>query len=534
MARGNWSFVASLLYREIAGTEAPVARAELHRLLAQVFRTHLNDDISAQRNEGQALALAGNATSPTTVANAAQFEHALHSAEQNQDRAAQIDAAEMLWRQQPGNAAAFRVLAADRRDRADLEGLFVLTKKRADQCEDMQERTMIWLDAAHCAESHNALDDAARAYDQALIASPDHAFALDARASLAFRVGDYATADFIYRDLDHNQSMLPPEELAWRRSVIAENLGSDSAGPMTEALQFAVDAANAAPNRRDLWMRVQELATRAGDYPAALTAARSVLALVPLDDTQAPFAIASTMVELHRAIGDRHAAIAQLERVLRDQPHHVPAIEALVELHRETENWPAAARYQYQLVPLSESHAARAERLYALGVLLSDNLDDPDRADDVFLRAIDLIPNHLPTLRRLLDTFWRNAELREFSDVALELAQQHALFGSKSVVDCHAAGRIVVALCADPAQHQLVESLFGEFGDDLSLCIANALGELAGATKVAELTAAVGGLAVIARANKADLASIAANSSNPEVHAVIAAVWRIDAPTKTT
>ena len=529
-ARGNWSFVASLLYREIAGTEAPAARAALHRLLAQVFREHLSDAISAQRNEGQAQALDGNAMSPSTVAAASEFEHALLSAEQSQDRGAQIDAAEMLWRQQPGNAAAFRVLASDRRDRADLEGLFVLTKKRADQCEDMQERTMIWLDAAHCAESHNGLDDAARAYDQALIASPDHVFALDARASLAFRVGDYATADFIYRDLDHDQSMLPPEELAWRRSVIAENLGSDSTGPGSEALKFAITAATAAPNRRDLWMRVQELATRAGDYPTALAAARSVLALVPLDDTNAPFAIATTMVELHRAMGDRDAAIAQLERALRDQPHHVPAIEALVELHREIENWPAAARYQYQLVPLSESHTARAERLYALGVLLSDNLDDPDRADDVFLRAIDLIPNHVPTLRRLLDTFWRNAELREFSDVALELAQQHALFGSKSVIDCHAAGRIVAALCADPAHHHLVESLFGEFGDGLSLCIAAALGELADATKVTELTAAVGGLAVIARANKADLASIAANSNNPAVHDAIAKVWRDDAP----
>ena len=529
-ARGSWSFVASLLYREIAGTEAPPARAALHRLLAQVFREHLSDALSAQRNEGQAQALDGNASSPSTVAAASEFEHALLSAEQSQDRGAQIDAAEMLWRQQPGNAAAFRVLASDRRDRADLEGLFVLTKKRADQCEDMQERTMIWLDAAHCAESHNGLDDAARAYDQALIASPDHVFALDARASLAFRVGDYATADFIYRDLDHDQSMLPPEELAWRRSVIAENLGSSSIGPDSEALKFAITAATAAPNRRDLWMRVQELATRAGDYPTALAAARSVLALVPLDDTQAPFAIATTMVELHRAMGDRDAAIAQLERALRDQPHHVPAIEALVELHRETENWPAAARYQYQLVPLSESHTARAERLYALGVLLSDNLDDPDRADDVFLRAIDLIPNHVPTLRRLLDTFWRNAELREFSDVALELAQQHALFGSKSVIDCHAAGRIVAALCADPAHHHLVESLFGEFGDGLSLCIATALGELADATKVTDLTAAVGGLAVIARANKADLASIAANSTNPAVHDAIAKVWRDDAP----
>ncbi|HPH65854.1 MAG TPA: hypothetical protein PLF40_08925 [Kofleriaceae bacterium] len=521
-ARGNWSFVASLLYREIAGTEAPVDRAALHRLLARVFREQLDDASSAQRNDAQAAALTGSSEVPATAAQN-QFEHALLSAEQNHDRAAQIDAAEMLWRQQPGNAAAFRVLAADRRDRADLEGLFVLTKKRADQCEDMQERTMIWLDAAHCAESHNSLDDAARAYDQALIAVPDHAFALDARASLAFRVGDYATADFIYRDLDHDQSMLPPEELAWRRSVIAENLSSDSIGPQSEALTFAQAAAEAAPNRRDLWMRVQELATRAGDYPTALAAARAVLALVPLDDTTAPFAIATAMVELHRAMGDRDAAIAQLERVLRDQPHHVPALEALVELHRDTQNWPAAARYQYQLVPLSGSHVARAERLYALGVILSDHLEDHDRADDVFLRAIDLHPTHVPTLRRLLDTFWRNAELREFVDVAMELVQQHAVQGPGSIVETSVAGRIVVALCLDANHHATAEIVLDKYGAEISPAVAQALTELSDAGKSVELTAAARGLATLASSNKADLAGIAAQATNPAIHQAISA-----------
>jgi len=387
----------------------------------------------------------------------------------------------------------------------------------------MQERTMIWLDAAHCAESHNSLDDAARAYDQALIAVPDHAFALDARASLAFRVGDYATADFIYRDLDHDQSMLPPEELAWRRSVIAENLGSDSTGPESEALKFAQAAAAAAPNRRDLWMRVQELATRAGDYPTALAAARAVLALVPLDDTTAPFAIATAMVELHRAMGDREAAITQLERVLRDQPHHVPALEALVELHRDTQNWPAAARYQYQLVPLSGSHVARAERLYALGVILSDHLDDHDRADDVFLRAIDLHPTHVPTLRRLLDTFWRNAELREFVDVALELVQQHAVQGPGSIVETSVAGRLVAALCLDSSHYATAEVVLGKYSAAISQAVAQALTELSDAGKSAELTAAVRGLASLAANNKADLAGIAAQATNPAIHEAISA-----------
>ena len=63
------------------------------------------------------------------------------------------------------------------------------------------------------------------------------------------------------------------DELALRRSIISEQLGRD-----TEALTFAQLAADAAPGRREVMMRVQELATRIGDLETALDAARKTAA----------------------------------------------------------------------------------------------------------------------------------------------------------------------------------------------------------------------------------------------------------------
>src|SRR6185369_7322847 len=90
-------------------------------------------------------------------------------------------------------------------------------------------------------------------------------------------------------------------------------------------------------------------------------------------------------------------------------------------------DWPSAARYLYQLVPLAPSTQQRADRLYHLGELVLTKLGDVDRADDVFLRASDLDPTHQPTLRRLLDVYWRADDPGALVEVASELADKGAL-----------------------------------------------------------------------------------------------------------
>ncbi|HMG56240.1 MAG TPA: hypothetical protein VK601_22225, partial [Kofleriaceae bacterium] len=426
----------------------------------------------------------------------------LDQAEAAGDLEAALDLAHQLWRNDPGQPAAFRVLASSHRLSGDLPGLTELTTLRAARTQVAEERAAAWLEVARLAEELGRYGESARAYDLALIEDPGHTDALDARGALAFRLDDFATADLIYRDLGTGESVLGDDELALRRSIIAEQLGRDS-----ESLQLAQLAASLAPGRRDVVMRVQELATRIGELPIALDAARHVLELIPLDDDEAQLAVRFALVELLREAGQLDDAVAELEKVLRDHPVHAGAIEALAHVHTARGDWTAATRYLYQLVPLAPSPIHRAERLYQLGEAVLVHVNDIDRADDVFLRASDLDPGHVPTLRRLLDVYWRADDPGGMVEVATELADKGALINGPTSELALARALIAAALVGDA---QLSEQLHTALGDQASRRIAEALAELAGRTGRLQLATASIALTELALRGTLDLAKLRA------------------------
>ncbi|MEO8554138.1 MAG: tetratricopeptide repeat protein, partial [Kofleriaceae bacterium] len=381
-----------------------------------------------------------------------------------------LDLAQQLWRLDLGHPGAFRVLASSYRLSGDLPGLTELTTLRASKTQVGEERAAAWLEVARLAEDLGKFDEAARAYDLALIEEPGHTSALDARGALAFKLGDWPTADLIYRDLGPGESMLGDEELALRRSIIAERLGRD-----TEALELARAAAGAAPGRRDILMRIQELATRLGETALALVAARAVLDLVPLDDDEALMATQFALVDLYRTLGDLPSAIQQLERIVRDHPHHAHAIEQLAEVHVAKGDWDTATRYFYQLVPLAPSPGERADRLYQLGEAVLVHLGDVDRADDVFLRASDLDPTHVPTLRRLLDVYWRADDPAALVEVTGQLASSGSLSPGPISRTSLAQALVAAAVVGDT---NLVTRLVQTLGESASGKITDALVEL--------------------------------------------------------
>ncbi|MEO7095726.1 MAG: hypothetical protein ABI175_20880, partial [Polyangiales bacterium] len=242
MVRSDWALAASLLYREIAAATNPRERGALHLELALIFDERLDDEGQAQVNFEQALAFdptipaaklplarryeaigrdleaaklyeeaatsARAADRASLLEAAARCRTAAAEASAQPDLAAQLDRAEatgdtdaafdlanQLWRAEPGHAAAFRVLANVHRTSGDLAALSDLTSVRASRAEQPDERATAWLEVARLAEDLDALDQAARAYDLALVEDPGHVGALDARGALAFKLGDFATAD---------------------------------------------------------------------------------------------------------------------------------------------------------------------------------------------------------------------------------------------------------------------------------------------------------------------------------------------------
>jgi Tfp pilus assembly protein PilF len=551
MVRGEWPLAAQVIHREIAAARTPRDRGALHLELALICDERLGDHVQAQENYELALGLdptipaaklplarrydaigrfadaarlyeeaaaTARASDRAALLAAAAAARAAAAAGTDPDRVAlleRVDAegdldrahalATEVWRASPGDPTAFRVLAKAHRAAGDLPALTELTSVRASHAEAPGERATAWLEVARLAEELGATPEAARAYDLALIEDPGHTGALDARGALAFRIGDYATADLIYRDLAPAESALGDDELALRRSIVAEQLGRD-----TEALAHAQAAALAAPGRRDVAMRVQELATRIGELPTAIAAARTVLDLVPLDDDEGQLAIQFAIIELLREAGDLDGAIAQLDRVLRDHPVHVGALETLADLHIARGDWPTATRYLYQLVPLAPTQQQRAERLYRLGDAVLVHLGDTDRADDVFLRASDLDPTHIPTLRRLLDVYWRADDPAALVEVASELVSKAALAPGTTPPGALAHALVAAGLLGDaPLASRVAQAL----GDEAPRRVAVALVELAGRDGRLALPAAATAVTELARRGILDLARLRAAAS---------------------
>ncbi|MBS1121001.1 MAG: Tetratricopeptide 4, partial [Deltaproteobacteria bacterium] len=513
MVRGEWALAASLLYREISAATNPRDRGALHLELALIYEERLD----AARAVDRAALLEAAARARTAAAESDEspdLSALLDRAEAAGDLETALVLAHQLWLAEPGHPSAFRLLANLHRTSGDLAALAELTSVRSSHAESPDDRATAWLDVARLAEEIGASDQAARAYDLALIEDPAHVGALDARGALAFRIGDFATADLIYRDLGPGESVLGDDELALRRSIIAEQLGRDS-----EALDHARVAAVAAPGRRDVLIRVQELATRCGDLDTALAAARSVLDLVPLDDDEAQLATSFALVELQRQAGDIEAAVRQLEHILRDHPLHVPTLEALAELQIARSDWAAATRYLYQLVPLAPSPSTRAECLYRLGEAVLVHLGDTDRADDVFLRASDLDPTHVPTLRRLLDVYWRADDPGALVEVASELASKNALANGLANESSLGYALVAAALLGDT---QLAQQIGIALGDEAPHYVAAALAELAGRAGRLQLVSASTAVAELAHRGMIDLPKLRAAAAGTPVANVLA------------
>ena len=282
---------------------------------------------------------------------------------------------------------------------------------------------------------------AAHAYQQALAASPDHAAALEALAEVAYVGGDWLRARDLYERLEPHSASLAPDILFCRRGEIAEVLGRDQ-----EACAFFAEAVRLHPGNRQALTAVSRTALRVGDLPRAIAASRALLELIPPDDVRAVRAARLQLAELCQRSGDSRSAIGFYEQVLADEPRSITALSSLLGLYSETGDHPAGARVLRQLISLTPAPQQRAELLYRLGELCRRGLGDSDLAADSYLKAIDLDPDHLPTLRRLLEFYWHSGDQKNLIDVARDLDRRGALCDPSVAMDTLGGVMLIASL----------------------------------------------------------------------------------------
>jgi tetratricopeptide (TPR) repeat protein len=298
---------------------------------------------------------------------------------------------------------------------------------------------------------------------------PSHPIALEALADIAYIGGDWARARELHARLDPATTALPAEVFYYRCGEIAEILGRDD-----EACAAFAESVRIHSGSRQALTALARTALRIGDLARAVEVSRTLLDLIPPDDVRAVRAARLQLAELCARSGDRDAALTYYEQVLADEPKSITALSSLLALYSEGSDYPSAARVLRALIALTPAPAQRAELLYRLGELCRRGLGDPDLAADSYLKAIDLDPDHLPTLRRLLDYYWKAGDNKNLLDVASDLDKRGALMDRVMDADALAGAMLVASL---RGARDLAARTADYFGPALAQVMASALVE---------------------------------------------------------
>jgi tetratricopeptide (TPR) repeat protein len=377
-----------------------------------------------------------------------------------------------LLARDPTDAVAYAARRTLLAERGEVSALAELARTRADHLGDPTERAALYHDVGRLTLSH--LGDVARAahaLEQALALDPNHAATLDVLSDLAYRQHDWERASQLYARLPPEESVLGPDVVHYRRGELAEMLGRESDA---EGAYHAAVAAN--PYHVSALEAIARLALYRGETTAAIAALRAVLDLMPLDDVERITSLRQQLGDLCARAGDDAAARAYYELVLVEDPGRVAVLAPLADLYIALELWPQATSALARLSCLVVSPEKRAEILFRLGELHRLQLGNEEHASDAFLKAIDLDPGHVPTMRRLIEYYWKEGDDAGLGEMAAELDARGALLAPDTTSETLAQVAVSRAL---GGEEERAAELAGALGDGAAGALAAVLANAA-------------------------------------------------------
>jgi tetratricopeptide (TPR) repeat protein len=338
--------------------------------------------------------------------------------------------------------------------RQDDAGLAALLRARAQAVSDPGERAERRFEAGRIAERLGDSAAAMEDYEQALATDANHVAALDALAELCWRNRQLQRARVLYLQLGERPSALERGQLLQRRGELAEELGASD-----EARELYEQASLANPSSLSAHEALARLALGRGDERTAFVELKSILDLLPLDAVDRITELRRQLGRLAVKLGETDQARLYLELVLAQDPTRTDALEQLAVLYVDAQLWEEAAHAYGRLSYLAADPSARADLLYRRGEIFRLGLEDYEAATDSFLKAADLYPSHAPTLRRLIDYYYREGELSQLAEVVRELESLPATLDEAAVE----AG-LGIALGGDEARGTVIVAVSGPPG----------------------------------------------------------------------
>ena len=117
-------------------------------------------------------------------------------------------------------------------------------------------------------------------------------------------------------------------------------------------------------------------------------------------------------------------AIDYYEQALELDGYHRDTLEALVELHADEGHWERVVDYNRRLREVDDDPSFQFTRLTRIGEVCADELGDMTRAVEAYREALDIRPNSVAVLRKLLQIYRNTGQWHEALDMLDRLIEQ--------------------------------------------------------------------------------------------------------------
>jgi cellulose synthase operon protein C len=441
--RGRWRELVALLEREAGLVGDQVSRALVLHRMAIVLLDRLGDRAAARaalelaastrpahpvvlealariyEDSGEPALLAGTLTELAEAAQdpADRLGH-LHRIgvlclDALDDREGAITAFEAVLAIDPAHVPTLRALAPLYSASSRFDALIAMHQAEAAAIREPRRRAIAHARAAEILERIGRLEDAAHEHEHAL------ALAADLLPSFEALVRLYAAGERHHQLVELYERHLERADPE-RRIEYLFAIGDLYRGPLADPEQ-AEHAyrriLKLQPKHLGAIHALQRVAAASGRWRALVDALELEVQTVR-DNSQTADLLHRIGELLDERLGRRDEALTRLRSVLAIDPHHVATLATLGRMFHAEGRWVDLAEVFERELAASPDHPQTVMILHKLGELYARQLGDVERAITVLRRALDLDPQHGPSMQALARILRTRGQWRELAALA--------------------------------------------------------------------------------------------------------------------
>ncbi len=436
---GAWEELVQTMERHVQATREPVVQSELLAAIAQVQRDSLQDlnqaihayrrlltvdarntdalyDLAAlyeQTGEWENCLAAYGALVPLLRDQAALVELHHRMGRIREENLSDPQGAEASYkdalRLDAGHKPTLDALRGIYERREDWVNVIAMLRQEEEFTRDLEDKAALLCRIGRIYEDR--LQDDQRAldyYEQTIELSPENLAAAEPLANMYLRERRWARAqpllDLLVRKRAQDRTNPTLFQLYFNLGQVCEELAQPE-----RALKEYNESYELNPNHLATLLGMGRLFYKRGDHDRALKVYQTITryhghALSEKDMVE--LYLRSGQIQL--AANDLRGGQEMFEAVLSLQNNHAEAIAALIDLHTRAQNWPAAVEYRRAQLPSLQDPFDRFTAFKDLGDIYGQQLGDPQNAILSYGEALQMQPDSMAVLRKMLDIYTQN------------------------------------------------------------------------------------------------------------------------------